>query len=225
MRFYKSFPEAVNEIRRELKEMGVMIHTTSVQNLDITNNPDFNSLELQNYTYTIIKPDVNEIPLKNPEWAEREFLDRISGKPINPGETYKLRMNTWGPLLNAFDQFDYTYPERLSLTLEPVIKALKQDLYTRRAYVGVFDIEMDDPSNFRTRIPCTLGYWFNYRQDRLNITYLLRSSDFSEHFNYDIYLAIRLLNHVAGILDVQPGSFTHWIGSFHVFSKDVDDAF
>lgn len=225
MRFYSNFPQAYNEIRRELKEMGVRVHTKSVQNLDITDKPEFDSLELQNYTYTVLKPRVIDIPLKNPEWAKQEFADRISGEILNPGETYKLRPETWTPLLNMRGRFDYTYPSRLRTSLEPAIHALTKDINTRRAFVGIFDPACDETDNFETRIPCTIGYWFNFRQGKLNITYLLRSSDFGEHYNYDVYLATRLLDYVADRLKVQSGTFTHWVGSFHVFLKDVEGVF
>ena len=225
MRHYLNFPEAYNELRRELKEMGIRVHTKSVQNKNISDKPEFETLELQNYTYTILNPNVNEIPLKCQEWADAEFADRISGRKINPGRAYLMRRETWEPLLNPAGKFDYTYPSRLSITLEPAIRALQHDIHTRRAFVGVFDIVCDATDKFQERIPCTIGYWFNYRQDKLNITYLLRSSDFGEHFNYDVYLATRLMNYVADRLGVQPGTFTHWIGSFHVFEHDVKDVF
>lgn len=226
MRIYRNFPEAYNELRRELKEMGIKIHTKSVQNLNIEGKEDMSTLEIQNYTYTVLSPNADEVPVKNIEWAEAEFADRISGdETLNPGETYKFRSETWTPLLNELGMFDYTYPQRLANTLVPAIRALKLDLYTRRAFVAVFDAELDSTDDFRTRIPCTLGYWFNYRQDKLNMTYLLRSSDFGEHYNYDVYLATRLLNYVASEIGVQPGTFTHWIGSFHVFAKDVEGVF
>lgn len=225
MRHYKDFPEAMNEIRRELKEMGIRVHTKSVQNLDISGKDEFDSLELQNYSYTVTSPTLESIPLKCPEWAEQEFQDRISGVDINPGEAYKLRLETWDKLRKKNGKFDYTYPQRMCYSLDPAIRALKQDLNTRRAFVSVFDGFFDDAADFQTRIPCTIGYWFNYRQGKLNVTYLLRSSDFSEHYNYDVYLATRLMHHIANELGVEPGTFTHWIGSFHVFMKDVEDVF
>lgn len=231
MRIYQDFPEAINEIRRELKEMGIKIHTKSVQNLDITNNPDYDSLELQNYQYTVSSPEFLSIPLKVPAWAEAEFVERTSGKRLNPGKAWEFRQEYWEkflvPDVNSFGckVFDYAYPDRMAQPLEQAIKALRQDLSTRRAFIPVFDRQIDLTSEFKHRIPCTLGYWLNYRQDQLNLTYLLRSSDFSEHFNYDIYLADRLKCFVSDQLGVKPGSFTHWIGSLHIFQKDVKDVF
>lgn len=225
MRHFKDFPEAINEIRRELKEMGIAIHTKSVQNKDIIGNSDYDSLELQNYTYTVTSPDYNSIPLKVPEWGEAEFYERTCGKNLNPGESWKLRREYWQQFLTVDGVFDYAYPDRMAAVLPDVIKALQNDPETRRAFLPIFDRQIDIQHSFDVRIPCSLGYHFMYRQGQLNVTYLLRSSDFGEHFNYDIYLADRLKHYVANKCGMRPGMFTHWIGSLHVFSKDVKDVF
>lgn len=225
MRFYKDFPEAINELRRELKEMGIMIKTSSVQNKNIIGNEDFSTFELQNYTYTVTRPDWKAIPLRSQLWVETEFKERISGIPANPGEAYKYRQAYWEQFLNAKGEFDYAYPERMAFTVGEALNALKRDINTRRAFIPIYNGMLDSPQDFSRRLPCSIGYWLNYRQGKLNITYLLRSSDFGEHFNYDIYLADRLKCHIAEELKVEPGTFTHWIGSFHVFAKDVEGVF
>lgn len=224
MRFYRSFPEALNEIRREIREMGVMIHTKSVQNKDISMDANFETLEVTDYIYKVINPQYKEIPLKNPEWCQLEFMERIGGRPLNPGEAWKLRKPYWEQFINEAGKFDYSYPERM-INLSDVISALKRDNMTRRAYLPIFDAQEDVQDNFECRIPCSLGYWFNYRQGKLNMTYILRSSDFSEHFNNDIYLANRLQCYVAEQVGVESGNFCHWIGSLHVFSKDLQGVF
>lgn len=225
MRFYRSFPEAINEIRREIKEMGVMIHTKSVQNKDISLDADYETLEVTDYIYKVMNPQYKEIPLKDPDWCQLEFMERIGGKPLNPGEAWKLRRPYWEQFLNEAKKFDYAYPERMASQLTDVIDALKADRMTRRAYLPIFDAQEDIQNDFTTRIPCSLGYWFNYRQGKLHMTYMLRSSDFSEHFNNDIYLANRLQCYVAEQTGLEPGNFCHWIGSLHVFAKDVKGVF
>lgn len=225
MRFYKDFPEAMNEIRRELKEMGIQIHTKSVQNKNIVNNKDFDSFELQNYTYTVTRPNWKSIPLRSNIWAETEFKERIAGESVNPGEAWKYRRDYWQQFLNNRGEFDYAYPERMAHTVDEAIRALRQDINTRRAFIPIISGSLDTANDFDRRYPCSIGYWLNYRQGKLNITYLLRSSDFGEHFNYDIYLADRLKCYIAEEVDVDPGTFTHWIGSLHVFAKDVEGVF
>lgn len=229
MRFYRNFPEALNELKRELKEMGVKLHTKTVQNIDISNNPDYEMLEITNYTYSVLNPDVNLIPLANPDWCKKEFQERTCGEPLNPGSAYLLRYEYWKQFFSRVPTrertFDYAYPERMYEQLPSVIHALENDRFTRRAFLPIFDATRDWAEDMNERIPCSLGYWFSYRQNQLNITYLQRSADLSEHFNNDIWLAANLMYYVAAKLDVKPGSFTHWLGSLHIFSKDVKGCF
>lgn len=225
MRFYKNFAEALNELKRELKEMGCNIHTKSVQNIDITNNPDYDSKEITNYIYTVLEPNCDEIPLNNQEWCNAEFSERVGGKPVNPGRAWKLREKYWKQFITPDGIFDYAYPQRLWMTLPHAVSLLKKDSMSRRVYIPIFNPDLDDVSNLTTRIPCSLGYWFVYRQNKLSVTYLQRSSDFSEHFNNDIWLANKLKDHVAKEAGLEPGPFIHWLGSLHIFSKDVAGVF
>jgi len=225
MRIFQTFPIALNELKRELAEMGIQIQTKSVQNLNIENNPDYQMMELQNYTYTVSQPHYEDIPVKDLEWCLAEFEERTGGIPLNPGEAWKIREPYWKQFLNQWDQFDYAYPQRMSLNLDRVIKALKQDINTRRAFLPIIDIVNDDADDFTRRFPCSLGYLFQYRQGGLNMTYLLRSSDFFEHLTNDLWLANRLQYYVAEKLNVKVGYFCHWIGSFHCFKKNVADVF
>lgn len=227
MRFYRNFGEALNELSRELKEMGLKIHPKSVQNKNVEGNPDFDTLEIQNYTYTVTGPKWEDIPLKDPDWCSLEFAERTSGRDLNPGTAWKKRESYWSQFFSKKREgkFDYAYPERMNQPLRDVISALRKDLSTRRAFLPIFDRQEDHQNDFDCRIPCSLGYWFYYRQNRLNMTYLQRSADWSEHFNNDIYLAFRLQMYVAQQLSVDVGHYSHWLGSLHVFAHDVKDVF
>src|SRR5580692_9635036 len=131
MRFFETFTIALNEIKREVKEMGIVVHTKSVQNVNIEENPDYVAMELQNYQYTVTRPDYSKIPVKNLPWCEAEFAERVSGEMLNPGEAWKLREAYWKRFINRFGRFDYAYPCRMTLNLEKVISTLKKDLYSR----------------------------------------------------------------------------------------------
>jgi thymidylate synthase len=224
LRHYQTFPIAFNELKRELGEMGIRVQTKSVQNLNVENNPDWEMMELQNYIYTVTQPDYRDFTPNHPAWCEAEFKERTETRE-NPGEAWKLREAYWKQFLNSRGKFDYAYPQRMSHNLNLVIKALQKDLNTRRAFLPIIDIIDDDPDDFGKRFPCSLGYLFQYRQDGLNMTYLLRSSDFFEHFTNDIWLANKLQYHVAEKLGVKVGYFCHWIGSFHCFAKNVKEVF
>jgi thymidylate synthase len=224
VRIYQSFPEALNEIKRDLKEMGIQVHPKSVQDLDVSEDPGYNSFELQCYSYLVSSPRWQDIPLKNPEWAEAEFAERVSGCKLNPGAAWTLRQEYWERFLHN-GRFSYTYAERMTAEIKSVMRLLKKDLTTRRAFLPVYSSMLDEQDCLTQRIPCSIGYWLYYRQGRLNIAYTQRSSDFFEHFNYDVCLADRLKCWFAEQLQVEPGTFCHFVMSLHCFAKDVESVF
>jgi thymidylate synthase len=227
MRFYQNFAESLNEIKRELKEMGIEVCTKSVQNKDISDNADFKTMEIQNYVYLVTNPDPTLIPkdMLDEQWCVEEFKERIGGLPINPGNAWRLRKAYWEQFLNKRGKFDYTYPERMSITLQRVIDLLRQDPMSRRAYFSIFDAVDDQINKLDVRVPCSLGYHFMYRQGKLNVTYFLRSSDYFEHLGNDLWLASSLLYHVAEQCNMPVGHFCHHVGSLHCFQHNVKDVF
>ena len=99
MRVFKDFPQAINEIKRDLNEMGIPVVTETMQDKKIAGNKEYDTLELQNYVYTVLEPDTHELKLDNLEWAEGEWMERalgIAGSGVNPGEYYKFRSEVWG---------------------------------------------------------------------------------------------------------------------------------
>lgn len=75
--------------------------------------------------------------------------------------------------------------------LDGVVRHLANEPYTRQAYLPVWFPE-DTGDVHSDRKPCTLGYHFFQRDGRLDITYYIRSCDYTRHFRDDIYLTIRL---------------------------------
>jgi thymidylate synthase len=179
---------------------------------------------------------INPIDEFNPNlpWAEDHFLERVNGKPINPGEQYK----NW-PYYKNIDNdilfrskgiFSHNYMERYWCSgykgirfqygdLNDIINKLKNNPYSRQAFLSVWHPE--DQSNHLERVPCTIGYWFNAENNILNITYLIRSCDAIRHFKNDLYMTYRLLQFVADNIGFKYGNMNVWIGSFHCFKSDL----
>ena len=109
-----------------------------------------------------------------------------------------------------------------------VVDLLADDPYTRQAYFPVWFPE--DTGGGSKRAPCTIGYHFLMRDDRLDVNYHIRSCDLYKHFRNDVYLTIRLLLWVLDRVrsrnpqwaQVQPGRFLMQIGSLHLFKPDWD---
>jgi thymidylate synthase len=182
-----------------------------------------------------VKPElfVNEMEPDLP-WAENHFMERINGQPINPGIEYKnwpyYREKSDDILFRSNGKFSHNYMERIWCKgykgiryeygdLNDIIDKLKLDIYTRQAFLSIWHPE--DQSLQNERIPCTIGYWFYFKNNRMNIKFLIRSCDAIRHYKNDLYMSYRLLEHVCNKLNVDIGSLSYWIGSFHCFKTDL----
>lgn len=76
--------------------------------------------------------------------------------------------------------------------LDDVVNLLLREPYTNQAYLPIFFPE-DTGAVHGGRVPCTLGYHFMLRQNRLHMWYEIRSCDYVRHLRDDLYLACRLL--------------------------------
>jgi hypothetical protein len=125
--------------------------------------------------------------------------------------------------------------------LSDLITLLIKEPHTRQAYIPLFFPE-DTGVADGGRKPCTLGYQFLLRDNKLHIYYPMRSCDYANHFADDCYLAVRLLlwvieqcrtpqsvadKHAAIVSDsvnvwdhVVPGTFTMHCTSLHMFAND-----
>lgn len=169
-------------------------------------------------------------------WSENHFLERLKGAS-NPGIEYKNWPYYRGDLDNSRfrnnGQFSHTYQERFWPVKKNGIRyemgdwddiknRLKHDYTTRQAFFSIWHPE--DHSNNNVRLPCTIGYWFKIKNNKLNLTYLIRSCDARRHFRNDIYmtqrLAMDMLQHLKDP-NISLGSLSIWIGSFHCFTSDI----
>lgn len=226
MRIFSNFSEAVNEIKRDLAEMGILVHPQTMQDKFVGDDPDYETMELQNYSYTVTNPSSSLHQLKvSAPWVELEHMERTQGYGSNPGIAYLSRPEVWEEFLHE-GQFSYTYSERIGDQLNNIIEEIKEHPDSRQLYLSIWDPNIDnDRMGSIRRVPCSLGYLFQVRNGQLNITYKMRSCDFATHFQNDAYLAVRLMQHVARATGYKTGYFTHEIGSFHVYQKDVKGVF
>ena len=229
MRIYQNFKEALPEIKRDLAEMGIKVHPKTYQDKQVGDNPDFATLELQNYIYTVVHPVGSDLEPTQP-WADSEWLERMcgmSGSPVNPGVAWKHREEVWQEFLGEDGKFAYSYSERLSWfkQVNRVIARLEEDKDSRQLYIGIWSQEDNTKLGGVSRVPCSLGYLLQCRKNHLNLTYLQRSADFSTHLVNDIYLAHKLQSFIAEVSELEVGTFTHWIGSLHIFHKDAKEVF
>lgn len=239
MRIYINADEMIEETKRDLAEMGIVVRPATMQDKYIKGNPDYETRELQNYSYCLLDAKSQEIPGVIQPWADAEFQERVTdpwvrcsdgkGYPefINPGKAWELRKEVWSEYMHN-GKLAYTYNELIwnNDQLTKVMNRLKQDPDSRQLWVSLWNPEKDpDFLGGISRVPCSLGYAFQVRDGKLNMHYVMRSCDFATHFRNDVYLAIKLLEWVAENTHYPVGSFTHTIFSLHVYNKDVEGVF
>lgn len=226
-RIYVNFAEALDEIKRDLAEMGIDIHPQTMQDKFVGDDPAYATKELQNYVYTVVDA-MKSIDQLNPTqpWADHELDERlILSYQGNPGEAYKLRDDVWNEFLHD-GKFSYSYGERIRDRVELIIKEIGKRPESRQLYLSIWDPNIDpERVGGVMRVPCSLGYLFQVRDGKVNITYFMRSCDFATHMQNDMWLATRLMYYVAYCTGYEPGDFTHYIGSLHIYKKDVEGVF
>ena len=231
MRIFQNCIEAADELKRELKEMGIEYQSDTVQDKYVGDNPDYKTLELMAYSYCIQKfPDLEKLLIHqnvNVEWAQGECFERLNPRlrNKNPGQAWKHNHKFWAPFLRN-GCFSYSYPERWSAQIPYVINELKERPNTRQAIMTMYE-STKDMMNWggRDRVPCSLAYQFFIRGNRLHVIYSQRSCDFNLFYASDVYLTVKLLIYIAKMIGTDVGYFYHNIGSLHTFAYQVAEEF
>ena len=241
-RIFKDCLEMVKEMDRELKVSGITVPVKHYQNQELT-GANQNTKELIGVNFVISKPwlqkkEMLQFLFKDEadqieKYCEQELLDRIDRRGLNPGNSYKIRMDLWQKLMSKKenDKFDYTYSERINYSrqLDNAIAALKDDEHSRRAMIMIFKPEDTmESSGFQTRIPCSISYQFLIRNNKLMVLYYIRSNDYFKHFAIDIWLTHAIQDYICQQLqDTYPGlkvgPLNYYAGSFHAYHEDLSN--
>lgn len=220
MRIYRDLNHAASALMMQILTLGKEVKINYWQGAEIQEpmielfDADFKTQMCSPSEATgLLKPDI--------EWCGQHFQERVGGKPLNPGETYKIwpyygMDEKW----REDEKFSHTYMERYWPKwagndwpkqpvqaeanfgiryeygdLEDVINLLARDPATRQAYLPIFFPE-DTGAVQKQRVPCSLGYLFNIRDGYLHCTYYIRSCDAVRHFVNDLWLTNALACYV-----------------------------
>lgn len=168
------------------------------------------------------------------EWCEAHFAERIGGIPVNPPPSHKMwNCKTEAHFSKGTERFSHTYPERFwpktlmsrgirfeTADYNSLLALLKKDLYTRQAYLPIFFNEDLSAALENERVPCTLGYYFYYKDEKIHCNYVIRSIDVIRHLNNDLYLTFLLLENVAKQISQPIGNITLIAFNMHCFQND-----
>ena len=258
MKLYGSLHDVMVAASAAMTTRASSVHTEKWQGKEVGDIPAAGMMEVLDFDFKVPMPqkqsDLARMVEPNLPWAENHFQERIAGKPLNPGVQWK----NW-PWANSADTFrtdtlfTHTYMERFwpkwanlpegSLShkgirytygdLDDVIHLLHAQPLTRQAFLPVFFPE-DTGAAHGGRIPCTIGYHFMRRGTGFHMWYWIRSCDYYRHFRDDVYMAVRLADHILGRLvnldeenwrDIHLGMMHMDVASLHLFINDYRKLF
>jgi len=237
-RIFANHLDAVKELLREVKELGMTVEISHMQDKQVKNDKNFWTRELIGYSYKVSQADLKlkemvEFLYKDKdakgvlEYCELELKDRLAGVARNPGEAHESRYSLWEEFLEDKQKFSYTYSERISDPdlvkdqIANVIEELKESPDSRQAIVQIFNYLYDHKNiGGKHRIPCSMHYQFLVRNKKAHGIYVMRSNDLLTHYVVDIWLACKIQMHIAEQLGFEVGSFTYFGGSLHAYFKD-----
>lgn len=235
---HPNFPTAIKKTSDAVRDYSRIVHTESWQGISIKDRPEAKMRELIGWDFRVpmATPATSyeeEIEFyreqiePNLPWADEHFAERVCGKPINPGTSWK----NW-PFANSADKFrdakgrfEVNYMERFWAAgifddtpeegvvsqlfgirgrpygdLGSIIQLLLREPLTRQAYMPIY---FPEDTGAGGRVPCSLGYHWIMRNGFLHVHYPIRSCDFYRHFRDDIYLCVRLTRWILERLTIE----------------------
>lgn len=252
MRVYSNLKQAIIGSWESVLNTGVVVEQENWQGVKAP-KPMFEATDI---CFRAIMPqtkgEAKELIKPNLPWADMHFEERVSGKPVNPPPSHQIwPFNKEGNKEFMKDEkFDHTYPERfwskyanqewpLNLNTVSEIKGIRfnygdlndvtekliKDPLTRQAYFPIWFPE-DTGKEGNIRVPCSLGYHFMLRSGRLDIKYIMRSTDMLRHFQDDIYMCYRLAWYVFNKIfdNVKYPLFSLGYMTFITFSGHIFDS-
>lgn len=130
-----------------------------------------------------------------------KFWENISDNGETLNSAYGHRIHT----RFGFDQWDYAK------------QLLTKDPYSRQAVIHIKDAD-----NTPTRdTPCTVALQYQIRDGALYASTFMRSNDIWLGFPFDVFCFTAMQIKMAMELGVDIGDYTHFVGSLHLYAKDV----
>lgn len=114
----------------------------------------------------------------------------------------------------------YTYNNRIIPQKKIIINNIKDNKSwaNRQAFLGIWSPCDDTPVLGKEEVPCSIGYQFLLRNDKLHMIYFMRSLDLNVWPN-DVYLSRNFQDHMAAKVDALVGRIIFNVGSLHIYIR------
>lgn len=181
--------------------------------------------ELTNVIFTVKNVSNNVINVRNVsyKYAIAELIWYFSGD--NSVEFISQFANLWKHIsddgVTNNSAYGYILKEKFGFDqIEKIIELLKKDPESRRAVINInsaneYVIETKDE-------PCTISLQFMIRCGKLNCTSVMRSNDLYFGLPYDAIFFTELQKYIAYRLGIEAGRWTHFVGSMHIYKRDIE---
>jgi len=116
-------------------------------------------------------------------------------------------------------KFDGAYAPRIKRQIMYIYDLLKRDPDTRQA---IININNESDKHESKDVPCTISFQFILREGKLHMTTYMRSNDILWGTPYDINAFCFIQSALALWLDVETGTYTHFVGSMHAYDDFID---
>jgi thymidylate synthase len=144
-------------------------------------------------------------------------------------------LNYWNPKLPQYagnnNSYHGAYGFRIRNSfgldqLERAYFALKNNPETRQVVISIWDPKLDFPSingdPVDKDIPCNICSLLKIRDEKLEWTQIMRSNDVFLGLPYNFIQFTTLQEILAGWLNVEVGSYTHFSDSLHLYENNFD---
>ena len=116
----------------------------------------------------------------------------------------------------------YMHSSRTSINQFDEIKSkLKSNPYTRHAYISIWSPFYDLKDQYPA---CLIGLYFVIRNEKLNMTAILRSNDSWGQALNDMYELVMIQDKMAKELGIDIGIYSHFAMSYLLYTKDKVEA-
>jgi len=180
--------------------------------------------ELNNVQIQIRRPW--QIPLDVPGRNLNQFIGAVEAAQLVGQISVPELVTDRVKAFNRFTDrgvFHGAYGARVSGRLDDLVNVLRNDRDSRQAVLTIYDSAVDLDAKKRD-IPCTIAIQFMLRRNELLMRVMMRSNDIWLGFPYDIVQFAALQAAIAADLDVPMGTYTHSVGSLHLYDNDRETA-
>jgi thymidylate synthase len=183
------------------------------------NSRNGKTIELEDVVIEVFNPTITAAngvrPYYSPEIGLVEGLQLISGVS-DSALTAQIQPNFRNYMEDDTGKFWGAYGPRIVNQLPIIIERLREDPDTRQAVITLWDPEFDAHGGKKDH-PCTSLFNFRIRDGKLNMSTFMRSNDAIHGWTFDLIQFSMLMQSMAYELGVDVGTYSHHVGSFHIY--------